>query len=410
MELFSARRRLATLARVGGAVAAALTVTLAAALPATAATSTLSTVSDGTVQTNGRVSAVLTVGTTTYLGGSFTSVRPAGAPLGTGEVPRNHLAAVDTATGQLITGWDPGADDEVYALAASTDGQTIYVGGHFGTLAGAARKRLGAVSATTGQVTPFVANTTVKVLALYASPTTLYVGGGFTTMGGQPRSFAAAVDPVTGAVRPGWAPAANAEVRVIAPSADGTALYLGGEFTTVNGLTSEKYLTKVTPDTAALLPWKNHPGYPVWSVVATPTAVYLGGNGAGGHAGSFTTAGVRGWITQTDGGVQSIGLLNGVLYVGGHFDNVCLGDSTGASSGFLCPTSQAVRHKVVAVDAATGATDPYDPSPNSALGVYSLTVSGGRLQIGGDFTAVGHLPGSTTRLARQGFAQFSPAV
>ena len=57
-------------------------------------------------QTNGRVNAIAIVGDTAYIGGKFTSVRPAGDPLGTGEVTRNHVAAFNLQTGALLS-WDP---------------------------------------------------------------------------------------------------------------------------------------------------------------------------------------------------------------------------------------------------------------------------------------------------------------
>src|SRR6266571_659993 len=51
-----------------------------------------------TWQTNGRVNVIEVYGTTVYLGGQFTSLRPAGAAAGTGEVTRNHVAAVSLTT------------------------------------------------------------------------------------------------------------------------------------------------------------------------------------------------------------------------------------------------------------------------------------------------------------------------
>src|SRR5919199_5648914 len=60
-------------------------------------------------QTNGTVLALAYANGAVYVGGNFTSVRPPGAPAGTGEVPRNHLAAFDAATGELLP-FDPDAD------------------------------------------------------------------------------------------------------------------------------------------------------------------------------------------------------------------------------------------------------------------------------------------------------------
>jgi hypothetical protein len=380
---------------------------------ADASPSTLSTqVAALSYQTNGRVAAIATVGDTVYVGGDFTCVRPLAVTATTdcatnptnGQVPRARLAAFSRTTGDLLS-WNPGANNSVYALAASPDGHTIYVGGNFGKVGGSTRQHAAAVDATTGAVTGFVANTDLKVLAVTATATRVYLGGKFATVNGASASRVAAVDPTTGALNTSWSASADGEVRAIALSPDGTSVYLGGAFNAINGA-AQKKLAKLSTATAALQPWKSHPGYPLWQIIVTTDTVYVGGDGSGGHAGSYTTAGVRGWVTQTDGGVQSIALLNGMLYVGGHFDNVCVGDTGGATTGFTCPNGQAVRHKLLAVDPANGALDTtWDPSANSNLGVFALAASNGTLHVGGDFTLIG--TGTFKQRSHQGYAQFS---
>ena len=96
-------------------------------------------------------------------------------------------------------------------------------------------------------------------------------------------------------------------------------------------------------------------------------------------------------------------VIGDTLYVGGHFDNFCATDTTGGTTGFECPTILAVRHKILAVDAATGALDPWDPGADSPLGVYAIGTDDGRLEIGGDFGRAGHFH------KQQGYAQFSPS-
>ena len=82
-------------------------------------------------QTNGRVNAVVYLGGTVYLGGSFTQVD--------GQT-RNRLAACDAATGNLLP-WNPNANGVVRALKVSPAGTRVYVGGDFSAVGGAARAR-----------------------------------------------------------------------------------------------------------------------------------------------------------------------------------------------------------------------------------------------------------------------------
>lgn len=366
--------------------------------PSAQAASRLSQTSNATYQTNGRVTDVLTVGGTTYLAGEFTSVRPPGAPAGSRTVPRAHLAAVNSTTGALLP-WNPKADRPVYTLAASPDGNTIYAGGNFTQVGGQPRKHLAAMTAGGGTVTGFRADTVGQVKALAVSAGRVYLGGTFTSVDGQPRSRLAAVT-TAGALVSTWRPAANDTVRVLALSPDGGSVYAGGEFGAINGASAQKNLVKLSASGGGIQAWASHPGYPVSALVVTPTRVYVGGDGSGGHAGSYSPGGVRGWVTQTDGGVQAIALLDGVLYIGGHFDKVCVGDTAGGTSGFQCPSTKAVRHKLVAVDAQTGGTDGWNPGANSSLGVYGLAAVGGRLHVGGAFTVLGGR-------AQQGYGSFS---
>jgi dipeptidyl aminopeptidase/acylaminoacyl peptidase len=386
--------------RAGFLVAAAAAVLVMAQGLASAA-SDLSQQVDQTYQTNGRVRTLLTVGNTVYLGGEFTSLRPAGA---TGvPVPRNHLAAVDRGTGQLLP-WNPNASAPVYTLAASPDGTTIYVGGNFTKVGGVKRSRLAALDATTGAVLPWAPTADLRVWGMAVSPDggTIYAGGEFTMIDGQSRPNLVALD-TTGAVESAFGATTDARVRVITPSPDGTQLYVGGDFASVNGDPAQHNLAVLDPITGAPLPWKVHPGYPIHGFAFSGGDVFAAGDGSGGHIGSFDMSGNRLWTQQTDGGVQAIAVIDGTVYGGGHFDNVCVGVTDGPTSGFHCPQTQAKREKLVAIDAVTGALDPWNPGANSPLGVFALSTSNGDLEAGGDFTIIG------LGTAQQGYAQFSPA-
>lgn len=373
------------------ALAAALVLsTLTLAGPATAA-STLPTVPGTSYQANGRVWAILPIGNVLYLAGTFTSLRPAGSPAGTGEVTRNRLAAVNRDTGALLP-WNPSADKDVYTLTASADGSTIYAGGLFSKVGGQTRKRLAAINATSGAVTSWAPSADGKVLALTTLGNRVYLGGTFTTVNGQARTRLAAVS-TAGALDASWDPVPDALVRSLAVALDGSAVYVGGEFLSVSGTDKSSHLARVDPVTGVVTPWGWKPGYAVWSMVVTPDRLYIGGDGAGGHiSANALPKGTRIWQRQTDGGVQSITMIGTTLYGGGHFDNLCVGftsTGSGTGAGFSCAVQEATRRKLVALTASDGSTDPWNPGANSALGVFALAASGGKLYAGGDFTVIG---------------------
>lgn len=139
-------------------------------------------------------------------------------------------------------------------------GGTVYAAGKFATArpAGAApgvgtvaRANLLAYDLATGELrSGFVANLNAQAKALAASPDgrRLYVGGDFTTVNGTPRQRIAALDPVTGAVDTSFTASANAQVKAIAATA--STVYLGGVFSTL-GSTARANLGAVDAATGA---------------------------------------------------------------------------------------------------------------------------------------------------------------
>lgn len=147
-----------------------------------------------------------------------------------GSHARNHLAALDATTGAIDPAFDPNADAEVGALLV--DGARLFVGGNFNFLNGRPRHRLAAIDLTTGVVDPtFSADTDRQVLGLARSGGRLIVAGRFRSLAGVPRSGLGAVDAATGAIDPGFDPAPGRTVRALAAQAAG--LYAGGDFVTM---------------------------------------------------------------------------------------------------------------------------------------------------------------------------------
>jgi hypothetical protein len=394
--------------RFGLVLVAASTVG-ALALPATTALAAtgLSETPSSSYQTNGRVSAIVTIGNVTLLGGRFTSVRPAGSAAGRNEVERDHLAAFNATTGALLP-WNPGTDGEVTALAPSSDGTTVYIGGKFGRVDGASRRNLAEVGLSTGAATSWAPSASGTVLSILSTTSGILVGGAFSSINGQARQFLARITP-GGALDTSWTTWTNDRVRSIIRSPDGSKLIVGGDFTTTNGSTSGRQLIALNPTSGAFLASQpERPGYPVYDLTASGNSLWVVGNGSGGHVSGYdVSSGAKLWTIQTDGGVVAVTLVDGVVVAGGHFNNVCLGVFDGATNGFRCPTNQAVRKKLVAMNPVTGVIDPWNPSANSSLGTWDLAAVGSSLLVGGDFTKIG-APSSTDSptFDQQSFARF----
>jgi hypothetical protein len=87
-----------------------------------------------------RVKALAIAGNRVFLGGSFGRVD---------NQVRNRLAAVRLIQGDLLA-WNPNADGEVYAIDVSDDGTHVFVGGEFTTLKDNDHYALAMVNTTTG--------------------------------------------------------------------------------------------------------------------------------------------------------------------------------------------------------------------------------------------------------------------
>ncbi len=335
----------------------------------------------GSWQTNGRVEQIVVSGHTAYLAGVFTSMRPAGDPLGTGEVTRNHVAAIDVSTGQLLP-WDPNANNTVQTVAVN--GSTVYLGGLFSTVGGHNSKRLAAVDATSGAViSSWKATANAQVNSIAVGNGVLYAGGAFTQAGSVNHAYLAAYSLTTGAVA-AWNPTADQQVKAIVMSADGSRVIAGGNFGHINGL-SQNHLAALDPTTGAPVGWISHPASSVVALADDAGGVYAAITGAGGaFAGFNQTTGQQLWTGAVDGNVQGIGVLDGIVYAGGHFNNYC--GQVPQAAHCRVPT---LRDHLLAVDEHTGAIQAWHPSANGDLGVFALTGGDGQLVLGGDFTKLG---------------------
>ena len=366
---------------------AALAVTAWAAMAAPAHAAIVRSTPSPSWQTNGRVTTITVSGTTAYIGGKFTSLRPAGAAAGTGEVTRNHAAAINLTTGALLP-WNPNVNGLVSAIYVN--GNNIYLGGGFGTVGGASRKRAAAVNASTGAL-----NTAFRVSGLNGEVRTidlsnghLYLGGAFTA----PRNYSGTFDPASGAFQSGWTPVTDGPVDAILTTNDGSnRVVIGGAFNTLNGVSSNA-IGAVDPNTGASVAWSWHGptrgSFRPFDVVGLSNFggfMYGAGTGNGGSFMKFNPAtGDLVWIEGVTGNVENVVVIDGIAYAGGHFEAYC-----GPIPGNNFCTRVASRNHLMAVDDATGALQSWHPAANSNLGVFAIAAGPSTLAVGGDFTRLG---------------------
>ncbi|MGO2610218.1 PKD domain-containing protein [Glutamicibacter ardleyensis] len=188
-----------------------------------------------TVQINGVVWSQVIIGDVVYAGGSFTSARPAGVPLGTQETPRHNILAYDIHTGTLISSFAPAFNAQILSLAASPDGTRLYVGGDFTEMNGQSAVRMVAINPEDGsRLENFDPQPSNTVRAIVATDSEVYLGGSFFRLGSAWRKQVAAVRASDAAVLTMRPVVTGGKVDSLALSPDGSKLAIGGQFTEVN--------------------------------------------------------------------------------------------------------------------------------------------------------------------------------
>jgi hypothetical protein len=166
----------------------------------------------------------------------------------------------------------------------------------------------------------------------------IYIGGDFTHINGQSRTRLAAIDATTGQLT-NWAPSANGWVGALAASPDGTRIYAGGRFTAITDPATQTTSNR-------------------WRLAAL--------NASTGTLDST-------WKPVANGGVYALAVTSNRVFIGGNFTTL---------SGLN-------RTHLAAVDPTTGGVDP-SWTPTANLAVRALGLSGDRTRVyaGGDFSSV----------------------
>ncbi len=339
---------------------------------------------------NGLVRALATdaSGTAVFVGGAFWQID--------GKM-RDRIAKVaGNNVGAADANWNPGADDQVMALAVDASG-AVYAGGLFNTIGGQQRARIAKLSGNGAGVVDAQwnpsANNEVTALALNLNGA-IYVGGRFSEIGGTSRNRIAKLsDSGAGVADSVWNPSANNAVQSLAVDPSGM-VYVGGAFTQIGGQT-RRYIAKLAGTAAGIAD-------PVWNpdfqTVALPNigvyALALDSTGAVYAGGSFGNVGALprnylaklsgvgsgavdpNWNPSANGYVSALALNeSGEVYAGGFFSQI--GSETRASFAHLNPLGDPLL--------------PIDAEQAGSVSALALLPDGG-LIVGGRFERVDGRP------------------
>mgnify|MGYP001426074720 CR=1 FL=1 len=395
-------------------------VTLAVVPTASAMETAVPSTTSPMWQTNGITYALASTGGVVYAGGTFPSVRPPGAAAGSGEVARTRLAAFNANTGALVTSFNHTLNGNVFSIAASPDGKTVYVGGDFTTVDGATRNRIAAFNAQTGALTSWSSSVYQRVTSISVSPSAVYIGGGFTTAGGGAVQRLAKLSPTTGQADPAFAATADAYVYSIALSADYSKLYVAGQFTALSGNSDYYGAGAVDSQTGAAV------SFPATSAIPRPTAscvsigkvvrtdangAYFGAEGTGGGCFDGTFAanndGTLKWKSTCLGATQAVQPLGDELFTGSHTHDCAEDQANGDPKAFPeVGWSKGLARRLLSRSLATGKMGDWYPQTNGGigegLGPRVMATDGTQLFVGGEFTQV-------NGVNQQSLARFSPA-
>lgn len=268
---------------------------------------------------NGTVRAILVDGTDIYFGGDFTTI---------GGVSAARFAKLDTTDG---TWSQPGAigNGSVYALAKF--GDDIWIGGSFTNIGGASGDYLIYYDGSSLNSITSPPNQDVYAISEFtvSSVDYLIIGGDFTSMGGgSPIRMAYESQPKTSGGWSGIGTGANNTVRAFSVSSDGGTLYIGGQFTSFNGVSNTNGVCSAT-DFSNVTSITTASMVEVTCFAWLNNNLYIGGSftNAGDASGDFLVYYDGSSLNSIDtgvpnGGVEALAVSGNRVYLGGGFTNL----------------------------------------------------------------------------------------
>jgi hypothetical protein len=284
-------------------------------------------------------------------------------------------------------------DGPVYSLAESENGETMFVGGIFnyvGPVTGSAVP-IGIATGEPLQTYPYVNGIVWTIIDDGIGG--WIIGGDFDRVGNLERRNLARIQ-ADGSVHPTWAPQADSTVFSLAIS--GERVFIGGLFTSVNGVT-RNYLAAVNLQTGNLIPanqWNVQTNDIVRALAVSDAELFIVGRFTSVNdtprnriaSVSVNSSTVSSWDPNSDGQIFSIRITGTRIYIGGNFSTI----------------NSQNRSMIAAFDRSSGDLLSWAPvvqSPFASIrAIRTIDVSNGYVYIGGLFDTVDGQP--RDRLAR----------
>jgi Secretion system C-terminal sorting domain/Domain of unknown function (DUF5122) beta-propeller len=205
-------------------------------------------------------------------------------------VTRYGLAKIYNATGLLDMTWNPlqtAASISSWVTSLTLSNSDLYVGGDIRDALGNSTNNIVKINKNTGVINPNwnnkVTGTTIgeyPANTMFVDGGFLYVGGSFTAANGTTRNniarFSTTDNGISSTLDPTWNPNINNVVKAMAIS--GTDIFVGGNFTTVNGSITRNRLAKFTTANSTVdATWNPNCTASVEALAIEGTNIYVGG-------------------------------------------------------------------------------------------------------------------------------------
>lgn len=336
---------------------------------------------DDTLMTDGKVRAIVQVGSNIWIGGAFSKITTRNGSV-VGNV--TNLAVFDAGSGAFRNIAPPIPGDQIWDM--DVYGTTVVIGGK---LSGpGTSKNLVTVNGSTGAIVRWYNAPLTKAVKAAPDLNVIYAGGvslsAFQIGGGK--LWTRARLTIDDSLRGHQTPAAYRDIE-----RDGSVLWAACQCDTADGAPS-KALIKLDTNGRRLSFNPQNVGNTSTgiSVEVTSNALYLGAGGSDWF-GSFTKTGARNWLRDTSGSTQTVAIMDDTLVIGGHF--VLVADAGQGNCGFrpgnLNPANCTERKYLAAYTFSGNLVSNWAPSLTGKYnGAWALHVDGGRLHVGGEFTKV----------------------